>query len=64
MAMQFREKLTKGKDVVDPKNWAGAIPAAFGIAPRVRIGANRWLVGGGHGGYNEDHEIFGYRQSI
>jgi len=21
-------------------------------------------VGGGHGGYNEDHEFFGYRQSI
>jgi methionine sulfoxide reductase catalytic subunit len=40
---EFREKLTKGKDVVDPKTWAGAIPAAFGIAPRVRIGANRWF---------------------
>ena len=21
-------------------------------------------VGGGHGGYNQDHEFFGYRQSI
>lgn len=21
-------------------------------------------IGGGHGGYNEDHEFFGYRQSI
>jgi hypothetical protein len=21
-------------------------------------------VGGGYGGYNEDHELFGYRQSI
>lgn len=40
---EFRERLTKGKDVVDPKTWAGAIPAAFGIAPRVRIGANRWF---------------------
>jgi methionine sulfoxide reductase catalytic subunit len=39
----FREQLTKGKDVVDPKTWAGAIPAAFGIAPRVRIGAKRWF---------------------
>jgi sulfoxide reductase catalytic subunit YedY len=39
----FREKLTKGKDVVDPKTWAGAIPAAFGIAPRIRIGAKRWF---------------------
>jgi DMSO/TMAO reductase YedYZ molybdopterin-dependent catalytic subunit/thiosulfate reductase cytochrome b subunit len=40
---EFRERLTKGEDVVDPKTWAGAIPAAFGIAPRVRIGANRWF---------------------
>lgn len=40
---EFREKLTKGKDVVDPKTWAGAIPASFGIAPRVRMGANRWF---------------------
>jgi methionine sulfoxide reductase catalytic subunit len=40
---EFRSKLTKGKDVVDPETWAGAIPAAFGIAPRVRIGANKWF---------------------
>ncbi|HEX3474670.1 MAG TPA: molybdopterin-dependent oxidoreductase [Kofleriaceae bacterium] len=40
---EFREKLTKGEDVVDPKAWAGAIPAAFGIAPRVRIGAKKWF---------------------
>jgi thiosulfate reductase cytochrome b subunit len=40
---ELREMLTKGKDVVEPKTWAGAIPAAFGIAPRVRIGANRWF---------------------
>ncbi len=40
---EYREKLTKGKDVVDPKTWAGAIPAAFGIAPRIRIGAKRWF---------------------
>ena len=26
-----------------PKTWAGSIPAAFGIAPRLRIGANRWF---------------------
>jgi DMSO/TMAO reductase YedYZ molybdopterin-dependent catalytic subunit/thiosulfate reductase cytochrome b subunit len=40
---EFRAQLTKGEDVVDPKAWAGAIPAAFGIAPRLRIGANRWF---------------------
>src|SRR6185503_15344615 len=38
-----RERLTKGEDVVDPKTWAGSIPAAFGIAPRLRIGASRWF---------------------
>jgi sulfoxide reductase catalytic subunit YedY len=38
-----RERLTKGEDVVDPKAWAGSIPAAFGIAPRLRVGANRWF---------------------
>jgi DMSO/TMAO reductase YedYZ molybdopterin-dependent catalytic subunit/thiosulfate reductase cytochrome b subunit len=40
---ELREKLTKGEDVVDPKTWAGSIPAAFGIAPRLRIGASRWF---------------------
>jgi len=39
----LRTKLTVGEDVVDPETWAGAIPAAFGIAPRIRIGANRWF---------------------
>ena len=39
----LRERLTKGEDVVDPEAWAGSIPAAFGIAPRLRIGANRWF---------------------
>ena len=43
LVSQFRKQLTKGEDVVDPKTWAGSIPAAFGIAPRVRIGANRWF---------------------
>ena len=40
---QLREQLTKGDDVIDPKTWAGSVPAAFGIAPRLRIGAKRWL---------------------
>ncbi len=39
----FRTRLTKGEEVVDPETWAGSIPAAYGIAPRLRIGANRWL---------------------
>ena len=40
---ELRTKLTAGEDVVDPATWAGSIPAAFGIAPRIRIGAKRWL---------------------
>jgi len=40
---ELRDQLTKGEDVVDPKTWAGSIPAAFGIAPRLRIGARRWF---------------------
>ena len=40
---ELREQLTKGDDVVDPETWAGSIPAAFGIAPRLRIGTKRWL---------------------
>nr|WP_255672530.1 molybdopterin-dependent oxidoreductase [Corallococcus sp. AS-1-6] len=39
----FRTRLTAGEEVVDPETWAGSLPAAFGIAPRVRIGANRWF---------------------
>jgi DMSO/TMAO reductase YedYZ molybdopterin-dependent catalytic subunit/thiosulfate reductase cytochrome b subunit len=40
---ELRKRLTKGADVVDPKTFAGAIPAAFGIAPRLRIGESRWF---------------------
>ncbi|HET9992313.1 MAG TPA: hypothetical protein VFQ65_27465, partial [Kofleriaceae bacterium] len=40
---KYRELLTKGEDAIDPKTWAGSIPAAYGIAPRVRIGAKRWF---------------------
>ena len=40
---ELRERLTKGMDTVDPRTWAGSIPAAFGIVPRVRIGASRWF---------------------
>lgn len=39
----FRSKLTVGEDVVDPETWAGSIPVAVGIAPRIRIGAARWF---------------------
>jgi hypothetical protein len=32
---------TAGEDTVDVANWAGSIPQASGLAPRVRIGWNR-----------------------
>ena len=39
----YRSQLTQGEDVVDPHTWAGSVPAATGIAPRVRIGRSRWF---------------------
>ncbi len=39
----YRSQLTKGEDVVDPATWAGSVPVAHGIAPRVRVGRNRWF---------------------
>jgi hypothetical protein len=39
----FRSQLTTGEDVVDPTTWAGSVPQAHGIAPRVRIGRGRWF---------------------
>jgi hypothetical protein len=39
----YRAKLTRGEDIIHPDAWAGAMPAASGIAPRLRIGANRWF---------------------
>ena len=42
-ARSFRSQLTKGDDVVDPTTWAGSIPQVQGIAPRVRVGRDRWF---------------------
>jgi sulfoxide reductase catalytic subunit YedY len=39
----FRSQLTTGEDVVDPTTWAGSVPQAQGIAPRVRVGRSRWF---------------------
>lgn len=41
--LEFREQLTAGEDSVDPTTWAGSVPAASGIAPRVRVGRSRWF---------------------
>lgn len=40
---KLRGRLTEGEDVVDLATWAGSVPANYGTAPHVRIGANRWL---------------------
>lgn len=40
---KLRERLTRGEDIIDPKAWSDSMPAAFGIAPRLRVGANRWF---------------------
>jgi len=39
----FRTQLTTGEDIVDPLTWAGSLPQAHGIAPRVRVGRSRWF---------------------
>lgn len=39
----FRSQLKVGEDVVDPTTWAGSVPQAYGIAPRVRVGRSRWF---------------------
>ncbi len=39
----FRSELTKKHgDVIDAE-WAGSIPAQYGVAPRVRIGTSKWF---------------------
>ena len=39
----FRAELdSKRYDVVD-ENWAGAVPAQYGVAPRIRIGHGKWF---------------------
>src|SRR4051794_29536550 len=39
----FRSALTLGEDVVDVSTWAGSVPAVHGVAPKVRVGKNRWF---------------------
>ncbi|MDQ2959280.1 MAG: molybdopterin-dependent oxidoreductase, partial [Actinomycetota bacterium] len=43
MSASFRSELSAAEDRVDPSTWAGAVPVAHGIAPRVRIGRSRWF---------------------
>ncbi|MDQ6746156.1 MAG: molybdopterin-dependent oxidoreductase [Actinomycetota bacterium] len=39
----YRNQLTPGADVIDTATWAGSVPQAKGIAPRVRVGSQTWF---------------------
>ncbi|MBO8190499.1 molybdopterin-dependent oxidoreductase [Streptomyces oryzae] len=40
---KYRSELTEGENAIDPATWSGSVPQVYGIAPRVRIGRNRWF---------------------
>jgi methionine sulfoxide reductase catalytic subunit len=39
----YRYQLTPGEDVINTATWAGSVPQVNGIAPRVRVGRNKWF---------------------
>jgi sulfoxide reductase catalytic subunit YedY len=39
----FRTELSRGEDRIDRSTWAGAMPPEHAIAPRIRIGRDRWF---------------------
>ncbi|MEO6604742.1 MAG: molybdopterin-dependent oxidoreductase [Aeromicrobium sp.] len=39
----FRDQLTLGEEIIDPSTFAGSIPYVNGVAPRIRIGRDRWF---------------------
>jgi thiosulfate reductase cytochrome b subunit len=39
----YRQQLSGADEVVDPEHWAGDLPAAYGTAPRLRVGRDRWF---------------------
>jgi sulfoxide reductase catalytic subunit YedY len=41
--VSYRDRLTRGEDAIDPDRWAGSLPAASGVSPRVRVGRSRWF---------------------
>ncbi len=43
MSSSYRSQLSRGEDEVDTATWAGSVPVAHGIAPRVRVGRSRWF---------------------
>ncbi len=41
-AGSYRTELTRGEETVNPATWAGSVPVAQGIAPRLRVG-QKWF---------------------
>ncbi len=41
-AVSYRAELTRGEESVNPATWAGSVPIAQGIAPRLRVG-QKWF---------------------
>jgi thiosulfate reductase cytochrome b subunit len=39
----YRARLTRGKDAIDPEAWSRSLPVATGVVPRFRVGRSRWL---------------------
>src|SRR5689334_20844354 len=43
LVRSYRWQLTPGEDVIDTATWAGSIPQVNGVAPRVRVGRDKWF---------------------
>ena len=41
--MSFRDELDSKRYSVVDEDWAGGVPAQYGVAPRVRIGKDKWF---------------------
>ncbi len=41
--VDYRARLSRGEDVIDPEHWAGSLPASEGISPRLRLGKDNWF---------------------
>lgn len=39
----WRWQLTPGEDQINTATWAGSVPQATGIAPRIRVGRSKWF---------------------
>ncbi|MEO6533490.1 MAG: hypothetical protein ABIO06_07930, partial [Pseudolysinimonas sp.] len=43
VSRSFRDELDSKRYSVVDEDWAGGIPAQYGVAPRVRIGRTKWF---------------------